>query len=201
MDVRTGNQAELGKISGDFGAAYRFEHMTFKIKDSFQIRGDTKVDDMKVSMIMRDGVRIFSVPGKHLSLPTDVRNKPGQRQTIFEFGLVTPKLFEDFLVSKFVRNDRATGDAVFDVNFNPRFGDKTRYRIWIDPAKKYTTKKEWYNQDGNLKATFYFTQPEQVGSYWVPSIATVKNAEGKVAGALNYSKFKINAGLDDSIFK
>jgi len=199
MDVRTANQTELHKISGDFANAYRFEHMTFKVKDSFQIRGDTKVDDMSVSMIMNDGIRTFK--GKGLSAKTDVRKKPGQRQTLFEFGLLTPKLFEDFLTAKFIRDDRATGDVVFDVGFNPRFGDKTRYRIWIDPAKKYNTKKEWYGQDGNLKATFYFTEPIQVGSFWVPSIATVRNAEGTVAGALNYSKFKINDGLDDSIFK
>lgn len=200
MDVRTGNQPALRKISGDFGEAYRFEHMTFKIKDSFQIRGETKVDDMSVLMIMNDGIRSFKSPGKG-GFRMDVRKKPGQRQTIFEFGIVTPQLFDDFMVSRFVRSDRATGDAVFDVNFNPRFGDKTLYRVWIDPEKKFTTKKEWYGQDGNLKATFYFTSPIKVGSYWVPTIATVKNSEGTVAGTLNYSHFKINAGLDDSIFK
>jgi hypothetical protein len=206
MDVKTGNQPELRKISGDFGEAYRFEHMTFRIKDSFQIRGDTKMDDMAISMIMNDGVRIFRAPSKRISYKTDVRKKPGQRQTLFEFGIITPQLFDDFLTAKFVRNDRATGDAVFDVGFNPKFGDSTRYRIWISPDKKYVTKKEWYSQkddrhNGELKATFFFSDPEKVGACWVPTVATVRNAEGNLAGALSYSKFKINIGLDDSLFK
>jgi outer membrane lipoprotein-sorting protein len=199
MDVRSGNQTELRKISGDFGEAYRFEHMTFKIKDSFQIRGETKVEDQSVLMVMNNGIRIFHAAG--INYKKDVRNRPGQRQTIFEFGLLTPDLFQDFMQAKFVRNDRATGDVVFDLNFNPKFGDTTRYRVWINPVQKFTTKKEWYSQKGDLKATFYFTQPQQVGSFWVPTIGSVKNAEGNSAGALNYSHFKINVGLDDSLFK
>lgn len=201
MDTKSGNQAELRKISKDFGEAYRFDHMTFKIKDSFQIRGETKVEDTSILMIMSDGIRVFRAPRQNLNIKKDVKNHPGQRQTIFEFGLVTPQLFDGFMVSKFVRNDRGTGDVVFDMNFNPKFGDTTRYRVWIDPARKFTTKKEWYGQDGNLKATFYFTNPEKVGSFYVPTLATVKNAEGNTAGALNYSHFAINIGLADSLFK
>ncbi|HVT14490.1 MAG TPA: outer membrane lipoprotein-sorting protein [Fimbriimonadaceae bacterium] len=200
VDVKTGNQMALRKISGDFGEGYRFEHVSFKIKDSFQIRGETKVDDTSVLMLMNNGIRIFRAPGKG-GFKMDVRKKPGQRQTIFEFGIVTPDLFDDFMVSRFVRNDRATGEAVFDINFNPRFGDKTRYRVWIDPARKFTAKKEWYGQDGNLKATFLFTNPEKVGSFWVPTVATVMNSEGTTAGVLSYGHFRINAGMDDSIFK
>lgn len=201
MDTKNGNQTELRKISKDFGEAYRFDHMLFKIKDSFQIRGETKVDDTSILMIMNDGIRVFRAPRQGLNIKKDVRNRPGQRQTIFEFGLVTPQLFEDFMTAKFVRNDRATGDVVFDLAFNPRFGDTTRYRVWIDPEKKFTTKKEWYGQDGDLKATFTFTNPEKVGAFWLPTLATVRNAEGKVAGALAYSKFSVNTGLSDSLFK
>lgn len=201
MDTRTGNQTELRKINGDFGDAYRFDHVAFKIKDSFQIRGETKIEDTQVLMIMNEGIRVFRAPRQGINIKKDVREHPGQRQTIFEFGLVTPQLFESFMSAKFVRNDRATGDAVFDLWFNAKLGDKTRYRVWIDPEKRFTTKKEWYGQDGNLKATFYFTQAEKVGPFWVPTLATVRNAEGNVAGVLAYSRFKINAGLDDSIFK
>ncbi|MFI5386224.1 MAG: outer membrane lipoprotein-sorting protein [Fimbriimonadales bacterium] len=201
MDVRTGNQIELRKINGDFGESYRFEHMTFKIKDSFQIRGETKVDDTSILMIMNDGIRVLRAPRQNLNLKKDVRERPGQRQTIFEFGLVTPQLFTDFMNAKFIRNDRATGDAVFDLTFNPKFGDHTRYRVWIDPERKFTTKKEWYDQKDDLRATFSFTNPQRVDSIWVPTVASVKNSEGKVAGSLNYSHFKVNTGLDDSVFK
>lgn len=201
MDVRTGNQPELRKISKDFGEAYRFNHVDFKIKSSFEVRGDTKVDDTSIVMILHDGVRVFRAPRQNINIKKDVSDRPGQRQTIFEFGIVTPDLFDSFMDAKFVRNDRATGDAVFDLTFNKKFGDTTRYRVWIDEDKKFTSKKEWYGQDGDLKATFQFTDPVKVGSMWVPTIATVKNSEGKVAGQLKYSRFKINTGIPDSVFK
>jgi hypothetical protein len=201
MDVRTGNQSELRKIGKDFGEAYRFSHVDFKIKDSFQIRGDTKVDDTTILMILNNGIRVFRAPRQNINIKKDVSDRPGQRQTIFEFGLVTPDLFDSFMDAKFVRQDRATGDAVFDLTFNKKFGDTTRYRVWIDEDKKFTSKKEWYGQEGDLRATFTFTNPEKVGSMWVPTLATVKNAEGKVAGQLKYGRFKINTGISDSIFK
>ena len=201
MDVRTGNQPELRKISKDFGEAYRFSHVDFKIKDSFLVRGDTSVDDTKILMILNDGIRVFRAPRQNINIKKDVRDHPGQRQTIFEFGIVTPELFDGFMDAKFIRNDRATGDAVFDLSFNKKFGDTTRYRIWIDGEKKFTSKKEWYGQDGDLKATFAFTEPTKVGSMWVPTVASVKNSEGKLAGQLKYSRFKINSGIADSIFK
>jgi hypothetical protein len=201
MDVKTGNQPELRKISKDFGEAYRFNHMNFKIKDSFEIRADTKVEDTSIVMILSDGIRVFRAPRQNLNIKKDVRNHPGQRQTIFEFGILTPQLFQSFMDAKFVRMDRASGDAVFDLSFDQKFGDTTRYRVWIDKDKKFTSKKEWYGQDGSLKATFTFSDPAKIGSMWVPTIATVKNSEGKLAGALRYSGFKINSGLSDSIFK
>jgi len=193
MDVRTANRSELLKISKDFANGYEFEHVDFTVQDSFELRGDTRVQGTNVSMIMHDGIRVMKARG--LSYKTDVREKPGQRQTIFDFGLLSPDLFTDFLTAKFVREDRATNDVVFDVWFNPRFHDKTRFRIWVDPAKKFDAKKEWYGQDGNLKATFSFTDPIRVGSLWFPTVATVQNADGNVAGVLNYSGFKLNAGL------
>lgn len=201
MDVKTGNQTELRKISGDFGEAYRFDHVLFKIKDSFQIRGEAKVEDTSILMIMNDGIRVFRAPRQNINIKKDVRNRPGQRQTIFEFGILTPQLFDGFMDAKFVRMDRATNDAVFDLKFNSKFGDTTRYRVWIDPQKKFTTKKEWYGQDGNLKATFFFADPVKVDSTWVPANATVRNSEGNLAGALRYSGFKVNIGLADSLFK
>src|ERR1041384_1979203 len=96
MDTKTGNQTELKKISKDFAEAYRFDHLTFKIKDSFQIRGETKVEDTSILMIMNDGIRVFRAPRQNLNIKKDVREHPGQRQTIFEFGLVTPQLFDSF---------------------------------------------------------------------------------------------------------
>src|SRR5690242_3763084 len=71
MDVKSGNQVELRKISGDFGEAYKFEHMTFKIKDSFQIRAETKVEDTSILMIMNDGIRVFRAPRQNLNVKKD----------------------------------------------------------------------------------------------------------------------------------
>lgn len=199
-DVKVGNQGELKKIGKDFGLAYTADDVTIRCKDTFKLRGEMRFDDTTIIYIENRNEKAFQVP--HLPRKKEnVANAPGKQQNVFDFGLLTPDLFETFMDAKFVRNDRATGDAVFDVTYNPKYNDTSRYRIWIDPARKIITKKEWFGQDGNLRATFTFDKPSQVNGLWVPTEATVINAEGKLAGRFAYTRWKVNSGLPDSLFK
>lgn len=200
-DVKIGRQAELRKIGKDFGIAYAADNVTVQLKDTFKVRTEMNYQDTKVVYVINGGRKAFQVP--RLPRQTeDVADAPGKQQNVFDFGLVTPALFTNFFDAKFVRNDRASGDVVFDLTYDKgRYQDTTRYRVWIDPDKKFVTKKEWFGQDGNLRATFLFEAPTQIGGVWVPTRATVMNAEGKLAGQLNYTKFKVNTNLPESLFK
>jgi outer membrane lipoprotein-sorting protein len=192
------NQSELEKINKDFGQSFRFETTDIRVKEPFKLRIDAKVEDTHI---------LYTLNGTHLMFHVgqirrreDLSRAPGRRQTMLDFGLLTPSLFENFFDAKFVRMDRATGDAVFDVTYIKSLDDSARYRIWVDPAKHLITKREWYNLYGTQIATFLYENPKEVGGVWLATKVEVKNMDNVVAGITTYEAIKVNTGLNDSMF-
>lgn len=198
--VVKGDQRELRKINDDFGQSYRFDTTTVRVKEPFKLRIEANVEDTDIVYVINGAMQLISVPRSRLNQKTNLSNAPGRRQSLLEFGILTPSLFDGLFNAKFVRMDRATGDAVFDLFYLPATKDNTRHRIWIDPKQKIVTKREWFNQVGRQLATFTYEAPQQVSGVWIPTRLTVRNVEGKVAGITRYDTIKVNTGLPDSLF-
>lgn len=198
--VVRGDQGELAKINKDFGASYRFRTTTVFMKEPFKLRLETKVDDMDIYYIINGVRQMYRVPKAHINQRNDLTGSPGRRQTAFDFGLLTPSLFRSLFNGKFIRVDRASGAWVFDVTYKPELHDTTRSRIWVDPAKKYIMKREWYNQVGELRAVFTYENPKESDGVWFPTRFTARNTENRVAGVTQYESLKANTGLGDSLF-
>ena len=139
--VLKGDQRELKKINGDFGQAYRFDTTTVQIKEPFKLRLEANVEDSNVIYIINGPRRLLKIPKSGISQSKDLSMHPGQRQTLMDFGLLTPSLFEDLFQSKFVRTDRATGDLVFDLTYPASMDDTSRQRVWVDKEKKLVDKR------------------------------------------------------------
>ncbi|MBV6457275.1 MAG: hypothetical protein HONBIEJF_00383 [Fimbriimonadaceae bacterium] len=199
----TGIQKELRKINTDFANSYRFSYLTVKLKEPMKLRLDTNVDDTDVVLIFNGPRRLIRIPRSNINDRQNLAKKPGQRQTIFDFGVLTPSLIKEMIDAKFVRVDRATNDWVFDLTYHRNLDDDTRHRVWIDPEKKFITKREWYTQLGNkeLLAVFTYEDAKLQDGVWFPTKVTVRNADNKVAGVTQHSGLKINSGLPDSHFK
>ncbi len=200
--VAKGNQAELAKITKDFGNSYRVKTVKSFLKEPLKMRLETTLDDAQVTYIIADFVRYFKVPRIRLNGKEDLKDKPGKMQTIMDYGLLTPALFERLFTAKYIRTDRASGDFVFDLTYKqPRFDDTSRHRVWIDPQKRVMSKREWYNQHGRQLATFIYEDPINRDGVWFPSRGVVKNMDGVTAGVIEYDSVKCNTGLADSLFK
>ncbi|AIE88123.1 outer membrane lipoprotein-sorting protein [Fimbriimonas ginsengisoli] len=193
------DQRELRKINDSFGNSYRFDTTTIYFKEPFKVRLEASVEDTTVVYVLNGPIQTIKMRSFHQRL--DLTGKPGRRQTPLDFGLLTPSLFEGLFQARFVRNDRATGDVVFDLTYPERLDDTSRHRIWIDPQKKYVTKREWYNQSGRQLATFIYENPKNEGGVWMPTRMTVKNVDNRVAGITTYDSIKTNTGLSDSMFQ
>ena len=101
-----------------------------------------------------------------------------------------------------IRQDRATGELVFDLTYKePSFDDTSRQRIWVDSQKHYTTKREWFAQDGHAMATFLYQDPMLQNGVWFPSKVVVKNVDDQVAGITQYTSVKVNSGLTTRPFQ
>ncbi len=194
-------QSELVKIRKEFGTQYRFKETKVWLKEPHKIRLEAKVDDTLVIYLINGTKKQFKVPRVNMSQVEDVADAPGKRQTFLDFGIMTSTMFSDPFSSDFIRVDRQSGELVFDIIFKKRYEYNTRHRVWIDAAKKYTTKREWFAQEGFQLATFFYTDPINLGGVWFPTKCTVKNVEGKVAGITSYKKVAINAGIAESLFE
>lgn len=199
--VQSGNQSELGKINKDFGLSYRFKYSNIVFKEPFKFRAESVLEGSKLSVIQNGTKQKFNSP--IYKGTQNLAKSPGRMRTLLEFGLLTPSLFQDFYEAKFVRVDRATGDVVFDITYVAKLDDSTRFRVWIDPEKKYTVKREWYGQGHRaaLKATFFYDNPVNLDGIWMPTRSSVRNADNKLAGTLGYEGLKINTGVSDSLFQ
>lgn len=198
--VDSANQRELAKINKDFAQSYRFRQMSVRMKEPFKLRLESTVDDTQIFFIINGGTKLIRVPRAGITDRQDVSLKPGMRQTALDFGLIPPSLFSNFFQAKFVRQERRDNTMVFDLTYVPRLDDKSRYRVWVDPQRKYTVRREWYSQWGNLMATFLYEEPKQVGGVWFPTKVTVRNAENKVGGVTRYSNLAANTGIDEALF-
>lgn len=203
--VADANQRELQKINKDFANSYRFKSSKVWMKEPLMLRMESVVDDTQIFFIVNGSKRLVRVPRAGISQRENLAKAPGKRQTPLDFGLLTPSLFVNFFTGKFVREEARgdfAGDMVFDLTYVPSLDDTTRHRVWIDPKMRFTTKREWYSQNGGfLVATFTYSEPKQVGGVWMPTRVTVRNADGKVAGSSVYKDLKVNTGLADTLFK
>ena len=197
--VVRGDQNELAKINKDFGASYRFKYTKVFMREPYALRLETKVDDMDIYYIINGSKQMYKVPKARINQRNDLSSSPGRRQSVFDFGLLTPSLFTSLYSAKFVRVDRATSDYVFDIHYKDPH-DTTRSRIWVDPNKKFITKREWYNQVGELRAIFTYDNPKQADGVWFPTRFTARNTENRVAGVTQYESLKANVGLSDNLF-
>lgn len=193
-------QRELQKINDDFGMSYRFDSIKFSYKEPFKLRAEAKVEETSALYIVNGTIQVFRVPRLKVNSKQSLANSPGRRQTPLDFGVLTPALFNGFMNAKYVRQDRATGAQVFDLTY-ANSDDTSRHRVWVDPEKGITTRREWFNQPGDQIATFFYEKPEKSNGVWVPTRMTVKNTDDKVAGITEYSSIKINQGLPESLFE
>ena len=106
--VKFANQKELGKINDDFGKSYRFSYSDLKVKEPFKVRVESNVEDTKVLYILNGTQLLIRIPRVKINSRQDLAKAPGRRQTLMDFGLLTPSLFNNFMVAKFVRMDRAS---------------------------------------------------------------------------------------------
>lgn len=201
--VVSGDQAALAKIGKDFGTSYKFSSAQVFIQEPFHLRIESNYEGSKVVMVENDVTTVYSMPGTGIKKRRDLTHSPGGRQTVMDFGILTASLFDSVFDATYVAGKPGDSTVTFDLTFKKSadYTDTTRHRIVIDPTKNIVVRRDWYGQDGALRATFNYSEPQQVGGVWVPTDMHVSNAEGKVAGETRAVDLKVNSGLDENLFK
>lgn len=196
---QTANQRELEKINKDFANSYRIKQMTARYKEPSKMRLESKVGVVNVVYIINGNYKHVSAgPIKNTD---DISNAPGKRQSLMDFGILTPS-FMKLVNAKFLRYDYEGGVRypVFELTW--AHSDTSKHIVWMDGKTRTVVKRQWYNQQGKLMATFYYKEPKEVApGVWVPTRVEVYNAEGKLGGVTTYVELHVNEGLPDSLFQ
>jgi outer membrane lipoprotein-sorting protein len=197
------DSAELEKIGSEFKTTYSLRNLTMQYKQPDKIRleghSPTRGDAL---MIMNGAVRYFEVPRLKIHKSENLENQPGRRQSLLEYvGLVSPGTLQ-FMEGKLLREEKAgERDAlVYDMHYQgvPK---GSYYRVWIDKETHITLKREWFDKEDKLRATFSYLDAREVSpGIWLPTKVEVKNAEGAAAATLSLSDIKVNQGLSDEPF-
>ncbi|HZT44021.1 MAG TPA: outer membrane lipoprotein-sorting protein [Chthonomonadaceae bacterium] len=193
----------LEKIGPDFKQTYSIRNLTFLYKhpDKIRLEGHSPTLGTAV-MILNGATRYFSVPRLRVKKTEDLESTPSRRQSLLEYGGLLSADTLRFMKGRFVRLETVDGSPadVFDLTYQG-LASGSHYRLWIDPRTDVTLKRAWYDRNNNLKATFYYEQPQEVSTnVWLPSRIEVKNAEGAIAAVTTLSDVKVNQGLPDSLF-
>ncbi|MCH8274377.1 MAG: outer membrane lipoprotein-sorting protein [Armatimonadetes bacterium] len=199
VKVVSAKRAELRKINRDFAISYEAKEVKVQWKEPMKLRLTSKVNGQALTYLVVGSKKTYHIPRLRLKKTEDISKSPGKRQTLLDFGMISPSMSKSFLKGSYVRTDRE-GRLIFDVNYQYA-GDTSRHRVWIDAGKRYVVKRMWFNRKGQLMATFDYTEPVEANGLWIPTKLTVRNAEGKVAGVSRFESIKVNGGIPDSVFK
>lgn len=200
--VVSGNQGALKRIGKDFGQSYKFSSARVFIAEPFKLRIESMYEDSKVVMVENALTTIYTIPGTGIRRVRDLSHSPGGRQTLMDFGVLTPSLFESLFDAHFVSEDATAGTVTYDLTYrkSPEYEDTSRHRIIVDRVRGIVVQRQWFGQDGKLRATFVYRAPIEVAGVWVPTDMVVTNADGQVAGETRAVDLKVNTGLDARLF-
>lgn len=191
---------ELRKINNEFANAYRFKKMEVYYKEPSRMRLESEVLSRKLLYVINGDKKYIKAPG-HQEVQ-DVAEAPGKKQTMLDFGLITPSVASR-LKARFLREEKEGDRSLYLFELFWNYGDDhTRYLVWIDPQTKITVKRQWFNNEGKLMATFHYLEAVEVApGLWIPTRVEVYNAENRFGGVTIHSNIQVNKGLDERLFK
>ena len=197
------DSAELEKIGADFKTTYSIRNAIFQYKqpDKMRLEGRSQTRGGAV-LILNGSKRYYEVPKFKVRAMENLERQPAKRFSLLEWvGLISTGTLQ-FMDGKLVREEKL---ADRDVQvFDMRYQDQPKggyYRVWLDKETHITSRRDWFDGAGKLRATFLYTDPQEIApGIWLPMRAEVKNADGASAAILTLSEPKANQGLSDEPF-
>jgi hypothetical protein len=203
VSVQQLDSAELEKIGRDFSFSYRLKSVMFQYKSPDRVRVEGRVPTLGAALLIINGAtRCYKVP----RLPRrveDLERSPSRRLTLLEYGGLVSRDTLQFMQGRFLRREPLDGadTSVYELRYRGVTGG-SYYRVWIDPRTRLTPKREWYDGDDHLKATFHYRDAHEVGSgVWLPATVEVDNSQGKVGAITRLDSVRVNQGLSDDLFR
>ncbi len=201
VTVVKADQAELAKINRDFGFAYRLRDVVMRYKQPDKLRMEGRIGETPAEYVVNGSTRTVAIPRLHFRKRDELGEAPGRRYSLLDLGLIARSDLP-FIRSRYLREEEVAGveTSVFELTFR---GDaRLKYVLWVDPRTHVVRKRQWFDGEGKLKATFLYQDVKEVqNGLWFPTRVEILNGDGAVAAITQYSDLKINQGIADALFE
>lgn len=201
VTVVKADQTELAKINRDFGFAYRLRDVVMRYKQPDKLRMEGRIGDTPAEYVVNGSTRTVAIPRLHFRKRDQLGETPGRRYSLLDLGLVARSDLP-FIRSRYLRDEEVAGveTNVFELTF--RGDSRLKYVLWVDPRTHVVRKRQWFDGEGKLKATFVYTDVIEVKTgLWFPMRVEILNSEGAVAAITQYSDLRVNQGMADAVFE
>jgi outer membrane lipoprotein-sorting protein len=203
IHITESDSKEMAKIGSDFATTYSFHTMSLLYKQPDKLRLDGKSPTRGTLLTILNGPNLFvDVPRFKIHITENLEKYPTRRQSLLELGGVISPSTLKFMNGTYVRPETVDGHAtaVFDMHYTG-VESGSHYRVWLDSTTHTTVKREWFNSENQLRATFLYDEPKEVSAgMWLPTRVQIKNADGVVGAVLTMEDIRVNQGLVDGLF-
>ena len=189
------NINELKKVSKDFANTYEFKSITLQYKNPDKMRADAKLGMVGFCMIINGDQKGFRIPIRGWQ-KENIKGRPHKRQTDLDLGIITESLWQDYVVT-----DTTTEGDTYKITFAWSNSKDKKQVCWVDADTLKLLKRQRFEKDGRLIATYVYSEHKKVGGIWVPGHIDVFNRDQKLAGTTANESIKVNTGIPDSAFK
>ncbi len=195
--------AQLARIGSDFGATYTLKtmHMMYLQPDRLRLDGNSPTRGTAL-MLLNGSIRYVDIPRFKIHLTENLEKSSSRRQSTLELeGILSPDTLT-YLTGTYVRTEMLDGgqSEVFDLHYTGSQSQQ-HFLVWVDDRTRITVKRQWFDADKHLKATFSYDQPKEVSpGVWLPTRLQVQNSEGAIAAVIALEDVKVNTGLMPDLF-
>lgn len=194
------NQAALEKMEPEYAALYELKSVRVYLKHPGMVRTEGKLGMVKFEYIINGWRKIVRAPMLKIRKESDYSGKPGKLTTPFDFGLVTPSLWDNRTVSI---EDDPEASAAGEIRIRLRWaGSGTSIVAWLDAKSLCLKRVERRDDEDHAKfRILYLNHRLHDGVVWVPARAEMYAPDGARVGVSELGDVKVNTGLSDSLFK
>lgn len=190
---------ELRKIGSDFARGYEIKSTTIRYKSPDKMRADGAIGLLKMSMIISGDRKGFRFPIRGW-VKRNIKDAPHQRQTDLDLGIITESLWRDYIVLD-AKTEDDSGKATFRITFAWSNSRNKKHVCWVDVGTLKLVKRQRFEKDGSVIATYIYSEHKRVGDIWVPRRIDVYSGGGKLAGTTVCESIRVNTGIPDSEFE
>lgn len=197
--VLSKDERALKKIGKGFAEAYTLSNQQVVYREPMQVRFTGKKGLLTVRDITNGNRHLMEIRPIHRRVD-DLTKDPGKGHSITDLGVMTPSWVSS-VEAQWLRSEVREGKSLHVFEYHPKSRPRARRTIWVDPETRVLVEQVTHQGKQGIKKRTVYSEPRQFNGVWLPTVATIYNGEGQLAGKMRYENVQVNTGVSEGLFK